>query len=625
MLEHVLRALPRLTCLSLRDTSLHVCADALAAALPALPHLAALDVSGNQLHSEFDALAAALPSVPALRTLLLLGAVSTPRTLRALASALRQMPLLETLAIGDPCHSPAQRCTETDTPTAADLLAVLEPLNSMKSLSALDFNYNVDAKTGAEIGTAVAVLTQLRHLRLHSLDICSPAGMHVGAGLARMRSLTSLDLSNAHSDVDLTERYWDESPTGAALVHVLASVSTLTRLQKLQLPRTDLETATCAAILSAVRGLSKLSHVTLPEAGVCDDRQALRGLCVSLAAIPRAQHICFPVFIDCWRQAAMGLWPLAENAGADGLAEIVRASADTEVEIDLQYWFLDADGNGAHLSVDAATRQAVTDTLPLCKSVSLSDLSGVLVEVFCSCLASLTALKELDFRVDAVSWTASLATDTHGLIRSLGVLNGLESLCIQWAVSGAVGACADFCGQLTLLRQLTSLSLYVRGEDHRFLPRVLVSCRALPSLHRLELRLSEETPVWRSGQLVGEEPSWWGSAGPPTGWDVSGLLSLRTLLVSSHGNLDADEAFWGSVAQLPRLQCLHLSDCVDDGRLRTLAEQAQHSGCLALREVTWLQVELVDERADEWLWQFRAALVCRAAGGGLVLEPTPLE
>lgn len=164
------------------------------------------------------------------------------------------------------------------------------------------------------------------------------------------------------------------------------------------------------------------------------------------------QHIHVPVIADCWDGAAMGLFRRAANAGADGLLELVRASADQVVEIDLHYWFLETNRNGVHLSVDAATSEALADMLPLCKSMDLPYLSGVFVEVFCAHLANLTALKELTVRVDADSWIEETSTDRHGQIHGLGSLCALQSLTFELAVSGATGACAHFCGQMTQLQ-----------------------------------------------------------------------------------------------------------------------------------------------------------------------------
>lgn len=274
VLEHVLRALPQLTSLCLRGTLLHVCSEALAAALPALPRLATLDASGNRLDGEVEGLAAALPSTLALRTLLLHGAFTTPRAVCALAVALRQMPLLEALSIGSPRRRGAEYGSEMET----DMLAVLRALNSMASLSALDFNYAFNAESTAALGTAVAALTQLRHLRLLSLDIWSPAGIDVGSGLAQMRLLSSLDLSDAGANCGCEHNHAaheEETPAGVMLVRVLACISALTGLQKLQLPYTHLETATCVAIASTVRRLTQLSQAILRKALICDDRQAL--------------------------------------------------------------------------------------------------------------------------------------------------------------------------------------------------------------------------------------------------------------------------------------------------------------------------------------------------------------
>lgn len=165
--------------------------------------------------------------------------------------------------------------------------------------------------------------------------------------------------------------------------------------------------------------------------------------------------------------------------------------------------------------------------------------------------------------------------------------------------------------------------MHVSGSNDQIVPRVLKACGELPSLHRLEMHITDEALVWRDGRRIRETPYRWADAGGLKGWDVGGLLSLRTLLVRSHGNLDADEAFGRSVARLLRLKCLDLSYSVDTSRLLTLVEGAQDSGCWALQEVTWGRPQL--DSSDFLEWQPRTALVRRAAGGGFELDLTALQ
>lgn len=517
------------------------------------------------------------------------------------------------LTIGDSCVVSAECGSATGMPIvdAADLAALLRPLQAMQSLSALEINYVIHA----EVAAAVAGLTHLCHLRMS----CEGIFGSPGNSLVLRRRLASLDLQDA-IPCDCTAYFFrvipGSSSSEVARVRVLASLSALTDLKKLKLFFKFWEPGTSSAILSTLQGLTCLSHVTLSIKHFRGSEQEVCNLGVNLATMAHMAHVHFPFAFLCWHQTLLAGWQ--ENDEADPLTAIVSASAERLAEIELLCWGYGVDD----APIDAAGRQALADVLPLCTSTSVMHMGGVFGDLLCAGAERLTALTQLDISLYHTAGEA--VADAHRLVRSLGLLSGLSALHMCWELGNASHVCDALPGQLKQLLQLTRLTLRVPHYDHRLAPRLLASCRALPSLHVLNAYVWLYTYV--ALYICGSVHMWLNTyawlrlaldhvipAGAEAdlqmtiGWDVGGLLSVRTLVVTWHGNLEADTVFWERLKRMPRLQRLLLPEDVDDVHPCALAEQAQRSGCLSLQELHFRDRCTLQRRR-------RACLVHDAAG-----------
>lgn len=275
-LAPLLRALPALTALNLRDAALSPAATAaLAAALPALHDLQSLDLSGNHLPAAaLRDLAPAVARCPALTALRLLSTLRLDgpgcTTLATLATAIQPLSRLATLAVGgasgvpDPSPDPA---------LSGGVTALLETLAALPRVSTVHLelsHFKVAVEHVPRFAAALARLTHLTHLYMAVPHLGQPVTFAddpsgadgkwggprdiLGAALGALTHLATLELNT--SALTFARRQ-----AVAALTHL----SALTALRSLSMQLCDGRLQTAEAPFQAavvMRALPRLAALT---------------------------------------------------------------------------------------------------------------------------------------------------------------------------------------------------------------------------------------------------------------------------------------------------------------------------------------------------------------------------
>lgn len=516
-----LALLSNLTALCLKDTGLRYDIERNLAPLSCLHRLQALDLSHNCLHDSYAAVSCAISHLQHLRSLNLAQTASPISDLHPLAISLRQLPALETFAVGAIATFRSHKLSRSlDSRLAESLLALVEALPAVRTLQdteAVFGGLRLSRRQLARLTSGLGALTTLRRLRVSTAVVTrhvrQPAqavdGVHeaITHALPQLSALRILDLGFD------AERYGG--------VGVLArALRALTGLHELRLRGYVVGDGADVDSFAAACATLRMLQCLEVRGGHPSAAFSLRFI-ARLAQLPQLRRLRATLVID------------SRPVCKEDVCAIAAAMPRCAVQLDAT----------VVVFCDEPSEQLQLDRLaPLLPAVVSFAVGSVTGDPGSTRMAAVTASLPQSPAITSLSLQSSTASVVQ-LLQGCGGLRCLQNLMLfmYHNIAGEEGP-ADVADRLFRcvlpgLPGLTCLSL--SGDDGMVGDAIVACCGALRQLRELSLRWTRR---------------------PQGVLHVGRLQSLRTLQLYN-APLPGTRVFCDEVARLTCLRDLHLMLC----------------------------------------------------------------